>query len=817
MYLADLWRDVLYAFRLFGRSRLFSAVAISTLALGIGASTTIFTIVDAVVLRPLSFPEPQRLAMILAVPGGRLHLDATSAARLSPAYLHEWRAESRAFEDVAGWLDVRANLIGSGEPLEVLADRTTSNFFSVLRTTPQLGRTFTTSRDLGRVEPEVVLSHGLWQRHFGAAPGVVGRTISFDGQVLTIVGVMPPGLTVRTTELPESRAEMWVPFPLVPGDRVGMGGFLNVIARLNPTATIEEGRAELALIARRIETAYPSYSRDWGVQALPLLDATVKDVRPTLMVLFGAVGILLVIACVNVANLVLSRGASRQREIAVRLALGAAKGRVVRQLFTESLVLAGLGGLLGIACAAFWTEVIVAAIPPGFDLPRAGNVSVNLRALAFSAGVAFSASVFFGTVPALVSARFEAAGLRAAVGQSSTLGRRQSMVGALLIVSEVTLAFVLLADAGMLVRTYLALAGVEPGFEARQVVTLRTTLSASSYPTDERMRGFQRRLLERLGGVAEISAVGTASYLPMSNVGAAWRFEVAGRPETSIDDQHFALVSVVGGDYFTAMGIPLVRGRLPENADTEQTEPVFVVDEALARRHWPGGNPVGAHLTWRRDGRELEGKIIGVVGSVRWFGLAQDAPAGAYWWFPNAPGRDLTIVARTVGAPAAVARTIAAHLKAVDPNQPVAFVRTLEDLVWADLAAPRFTMAVLMAFSIAAVLLAAIGLYGVVAHWTAARTRDIGVRMALGANRADVLGLVMRQSLLLVGAGLTFGAIGALASGRLLAGAVVGVAGFDVLTLTATAVALAGTAAVAAYLPARRAALINPLVAIRTE
>lgn len=450
----------------------------------------------------------------------------TSGGRLSPAYLHEWHAESRAFENMAGWLDVRANLTGSGEPREVLVDRTTSNFFEVLGTPAQLGRTFTTSRDLSRVEAELVLSHGLWQRVYGGASTVVGRAMVLDGQVVTVVGVMPPGFTVRTNELAESRAELWMPFPLVPGNRVGMGGFLNVVARVGPNATLEEGRAELATIARRIEAAYPSYSRDWGVLVVPLLDATVKDVRPTLIVLFGAVGLLLVIACVNVANLVLSRGVSRHAEIAVRLSIGATKSRVVRQLLAENLVLAGIGGALSVVCAVFGTELVVASIPPGLVLPRAGDIGVSLRVLGFAAVVTVLVSVLFGMAPALSSARFEAAGLRTAAAQMS-LGRRHNALGGILIVSQVALALVLLAGAGLLTRTYWTLTAVDPGFKAEQVISMRTTLSASIYSTDDRIRQFGTRLLDGLRGLPELTAVGTANYLPMSNFGVAARFEIA--------------------------------------------------------------------------------------------------------------------------------------------------------------------------------------------------------------------------------------------------------------------------------------------------
>ena len=509
---------------------------------------------------------------------------------------------------------------------------------------------------------------------------VIGQPITVDGEAYTIVGVMRAGFTIRTTELSESRAEMWMPLPLVPGDRTGMGGALNVVGRLGPGLTVDQAQADLTLIARRIEEQYPSYSRDWRVEVVPLLDATVKDVRPILLVLFGAVGILLLVACVNVATFALSRVAVRQTELAIRLSLGATGGRLVRQLLTESLVLAFAGGALGVLLAVWGTELLVAALPAGLDLPRTHEIRVDARVLGFASLSTILSAVVFGVLPAIGSARSASHSLlhRAARGFSATPGRYA--LGNALIVAEVALALVLLVGAGLLSRSFRELTRVDPGFQPQQVLTMRTTLPQARYNTANRIRAFSRALLERVETVPGISHIGFANYVPMSDFGIAERFEIEGRPDTDIDDQKFSWVAIVGGRYFEAMGIPLLRGRLPGAADTEKTEPVFIIDEGLARLYWPDTDPIGTRLIWPSDDNPrlaghiagaLSGQIVGVVGSVRLQGMAADSPAGAYWWFPNAPSRELTIVARTQGDPAAMASVISAQVRHIDPNQPV--------------------------------------------------------------------------------------------------------------------------------------------------
>jgi len=501
-------------------------------------------------------------------------------------------------------------------------------------------------------------------------------------------------------------------------------------------------------MTRRIEEAYASSAGHWTWQAVPLREATVQEVRLTLLVLFGAVGILVLIACANVANLLLSRGLTRHIEFALRLALGATRGRLVRLLLSESLVLAVVGGWLGVLLATEATRVLVSLIPPGLDLPRAQEIGVDGRVITFAALVTMLTAILVGLVPSLSAPPGVQAALRHGA-RGSTRGSR-THVGSLLIIAEVALALILLAGAGLLSRSVWALTRVPPGFQPEHVLTMRTTLSATRYDREDRIRAFSQELLTRIERVPGVIRIGFANYLPMSRFGAAYRFEIEGRPEARIEDQKFAWVSVVGGRYFEAMGIPLLRGRVPGEADTQNTSAVFGIEEKLGQHEWPQEDPIGTHLTWHLDERtRLSGEIIGVVGSVRWQGLRADPPASAYWWFPQVPGRDLTVVTRTAGNPLSVAGLLPAQVRAIDPNQPVAEVRAMQDFVVDDVAQSPFTMRLLAGFAAAALLHASIGLYGVIAFDALQRTQEIGVRVALGAPRAHVLRVVMQRGMLL--------------------------------------------------------------------
>lgn len=804
-WLDDIAREARHAVRSLWQAPVFTATAVLTLALAIGAATTMFTVVDGVLLRSLPFPEADRLTMI----------QPTSGSRVSPAYLGAWRTQGRTFADIAGWYDAPTNLTGNGDTVEVQADRTTTNFFRVLGVPALLGRTFSTTPDLTRDEPEVVLGYALWQRSFGGAPDVIGRRLTLDGRAYTVVGVMPEAFTIRTNELAESRAELWLPFPLVDGNPVGMGGSLNVVGRLRNRATVDQARRDLVAVSHRIEAQYPSYSHDWSVRVLPLLDATVKDIRPMLLLLFGGVGLLLLISYVNVANLTLVRAIRRQQEWATRMAVGATRGHIARQVLTETGVLAVLAASLGVLVSAWTTSALVAWVPSGVDLPRTAGIGFDVRVLLFAVALAAVTTIGCG-LASLIKARGIGAGTALAVREGHAPGGWGRVTNGL-IVSEIALSVMLAAGAGLLVRTVWSLMRIDPGFRAEHVLTLRTSLPPERYATAERIHAFGDALLQRIDALPGVRAAGFSSYLPLTHFGVADSFDIDDGADGRVGEK-WAWTALVDGAYFEAMGIPLLRGRLPGNADFVSSGPRVFIDETLAKRYWPGKNPVGSRITTRHpDGQTVTGEIIGVVGSVRWQTLSAAPPATTYWWFPSLESREISIVVRTSGDPAAIARRVAAQVTAIDPYQGVADVRAMGDIVSADLARPRFTMFLLLGFGSMAVLLAVIGVYGVIAFAVDQRRREIAVRIALGAHPHDVIMLLLGRGALLITGGVVGGIGGELAAGRYVAGLIHGVVPADPAALAAAAAILAVAGMLAVYVPAQRAGRIDPMVTIRGQ
>lgn len=800
-------QDLRYGLRALRRAPAFTLFVVVTLALGVAASTITFAIVDAVLVKPLPFRDPQRLAIIRP----------DSGSRLSERYASAWRSQSRTTVDLAGWYDDHMILSGREEPIEVRVDRTTPNFFTVLGTPPLLGRTFSYSGDLRRVDREIVLGYGLWQRRFQGRPDIVGQSIVLDGAPFSIVGVMASGFAIRSNELPESRAELWVPFQINEDGGNGMGGALNVVARLAEHVSFEQVQAELATIANRLEAERPSYTRNWRVEVVGLREATVQGVRATLVVLFGSVGILLLIACVNVATLLLSRAASRSLETATRVSLGATRRRLVQQFLAEGVLLGVCGGSFGLLLAVAGTHLAVSRLS-AFGLPRISEVSVDPRTLAFAFGVTTLTILAFGVLPAL---RATAVSPRQLLQHDSRIasgmpGRRRSRT--ILLTAQVALALTLLAGAGLLVRSFEKLSRVDLGFRPDHVVTVRTTLSRIQYDTDDRLRAFMTEVLARAAATPGLRAVGFANYLPLTNVGEGTVFDIEGRSYARPDEQPGAWRSVVGGNYFEAMGIPLRRGRLPGSADTDRTEPVVVIDEGLARRYWADANPVGARLIFKNsDGTKRSAVVIGVVGNVRWAATAVEPPVTTYLWFPQQPKHEITLVSRMNGNAAAAAKILTRAITSVDGNQPVSDVRTLDETVADDLARPRETMLVLGGFALAAMTLAGLGLYSVIALIVSQRTREIGVRVALGAQRRDVLKLIMSHGLIVTATGVAIGIVCTIAVGRLLAGLLYEIAPRDPITLIAAAAFMLIVGTVAMYLPASRATRLDPVVALRRE
>ena len=797
----DLRQDLGFAMRAMLKNPGFTAAVVLTLALGIGASSTMFTVVDAVLLRPMGFAQPERLAMVSELTPEGKPQDHTSAANL-----FAWREQSRSFQALAAWADRDRILTGGGDPEELRTRVTTGNYFALLGARPLLGRTYTESEE---AEEVVVLSHRLWQRRFGGDPAVVGRTITLNDQPTRILGVMPADIA-SVGEKPE----LWAPVELDPEWR---GRFLLVVGRLRPGATLEQARTEMSTIGRRLGEAFPESNKGWGTHVASLSDAVSGAVGPALLVLLGAVGFVLLIACANVANLLLSRAASRRKEIAVRRALGATRGRLTRQLLTESLALSALAGTLGLLMAVGGTRLLVLRLPPELALPRLDEVGVDMRIVAITAGASLLIGMIFGLAPAFFGSSVRAGETLREAARGTTGGRERGRARSALVVAEVALALMLLTGAGLLARSFQKLAAIDTGVRAERVLTARMAARAARYQQPDAQRALAGELLERLEAVPGTEAVGIVSpWLPLTGQKSGMGYQRDDRPRAAAGEEPGADIRVVGGDYHRAMGIPLLAGRAFDARETESSPDVVLVNEALARRDYPGENPVGKRITveWYDT---LRAEIVGVVGSVRETGPAADPAPAIYIPYAKRPDDVFHLVARTTGDPEALAGAVREMVRSVDPNQPVTEIRTLEQVAGEAVARPRLYLLLLGGFAALALLLAAIGLYGVIAYSVTQRRPEIGVRVALGASRADVLRLIVGQGMRLTAAGLVAGLVGALALTRLMESLLFGVDATDPLTLAATAILLAGVALAATWLPARRAAGTDPMTALRAE
>ncbi|HET9985181.1 MAG TPA: ABC transporter permease [Longimicrobiales bacterium] len=808
---SDLRQDVRHAVRSLRKAPGFTLVAAFTLALGIGATTAIYTVVDAVLLRGLGVADPERLVVLWEMDRD------PEPNRVAPANFFDWEAQARSFSSMAYFVQWPMNLTGSGEPQEVQAQLVSADFFRTLGARPLLGRDFRPedggTGDVARYTQGdvVVLSHALWRSRFGGDPSILGETIRVDDQPRTVVGVMGPDFRVL-----DKKPDLWIPLSLPRRDRESLGRFLTGVARLKPGVPLERAADEMSAIARRLEEAYPAYDTGWGIKVVPWRDQVVGPVRPALLVLLGAVGMLLLIACTNVANLLLGRASARRTEIVVRLSLGATRGRLVRQLLTESVALSLVGGGIGVAAAALGTRALVRSLPASVQLPRLDAVAVDGRVLAFALGVTLLTGVLFGLAPALAASRTDLQGTLRDAARGTTGGRGALRLRGGLVVAEVALALMLLVGAGLLLRSFQKLQQVDTGMRAEGVLTLRMGLGSDAYDSDDAMRGFLARLLPGLRALPGVRAAGTIWFLPLSgdrSNTAAYRPD---RPKPAAGQEPSADIRVVGGDYFRAQGIRILRGRGFDARDHARSATTFVINEALAREHFPGEDPIGKRMAYEWDDL-IVGEIVGVVEDTRDAGVAEPPAPAIYRAFAQAPSRLLNVVIRTAGDPMTLAGPAREVVRRLDPNLPVASVRSMESVVSEATARPRLSGYLLGAFAAIALLLAAIGLYGVISYGVAQRRGEIGVRVALGAARGDIVGLIVRQGMTVTAAGLALGLAGALALTRLLRSLLFGVTTTDALTFAAVPLLLVTVALVASYLPASRAARQDPATALRAQ
>ncbi len=798
--------DLRYACRMFARNPGFTAVAVLTLVLGIGANSAIFSVVNAVLLRPLPYADPDALVMLWEQNFPR---DRPTNV-VSPANYLAWKDSSRSFTDMVAIGTSDDNLTGAGDPVKLSAHTLNGDLFGLLGVSAALGRTFTDDEYAPGGEPVVVVSHDLWHARFGGDPDLVGRAVVLDGRPWTVVGVMPDGFGLL-----DERIDLWKAMPFDASARTPEGRWLRVVARLAPGVSLTQTRAEMTAIAQRLVERFPDFNTGWGVNVVPLHEQMVGAVKPALLVLLGAVGCVLLIACANVAHLLLARSATRRHELAVRAALGASRARLVRQLLVESLLLAGLGGLIAVGLAAWGTDAIVALAGERAPIPRTVEVELDTTVVAFTLVVTLLTGLLFGLAPAWTVSRAPLEGVMRQASRGAGEARRSRRLRNSLIVAEVALALMLLVAAGLMLKSFRGLLEQEPGFRPQQVLTLKVSLPTSRYQEGHQRVAFFEQLLARLEGLPGVRAAGANPWLPLDGMGAATSFTVDGRPEPPAGQRPVTDVRFVAGRYFSAMGIPLLRGRLFEGLDGEGGRRVLIVSEAMVRQLFPDEDPLGKrlHISWNGEGPD---EIVGVVGDVKHSGLDVEPRPMICWPHRRDPFPFFTVAVRSDAA-VDLSAAIIAEVHAMDPDLPVYDVRPMDTIVAASVAQPRLTMALLVVFAALAAMLAAVGIYGLLTYWVSQRTREIGIRIAIGADPRRVMRLVLGQSLALIGLGLGLGIAGAMALSRVLDSLLFEVSATDPATLVTVSGLMLALGLVACYTPARRATRIDPALALRAE
>jgi predicted permease len=812
----NLLQDLRYGIRMLAKKPAFAAVAVLALALGIGANTAIFSVVNAVLLRPLPFKDPDRL-MIVWEDNTKLGFPKDTPA---PANFVDWRDQNQVFDGMAAVATQTFNLTGAGEPEKLEGQRVSASFFPLLGVEPTLGRSFLPEEDRPEGERVVIMSHGLWQRRFGSDPAIVGKPLTLNGQPYTVVGVMPKSF--RFPDPFESETEensVWVPIAFSSQEASNRGGhYLLVYARAKPGVTVKQAQADMNTIAARLQQQYPDTNTSLGAVVTSLHEQVVGDIRPALLILLGAVAFVLLIACANVANLLLARAAARQKETALRTALGASRSRLIAQFMTESVLLAALGGAVGLLLAVVGMRVLVALMPA--NLSQAKDINIDAKVLGFTLLVSLVTGVIFGLAPALHASRPD---LNESLkeGGKGTAGVARSRVRGLLVISEVALALVLLIGAGLLINSFLRLRSVDPGFNADNLLTMKVVLPRLKYPDPVRRTAFYDELLQRVSSLPGVQSAGVTTNLPLTFKGNNGGVTIEGRPEPAPDERPIVITRTVSPDYFRTMNIPVLKGRQFSPQDTADKPGVVIVSEATARQFWPGEDAIGKRIKlggFNSDAPWLS--VVGVAKDVRQFELDIAPKPQAYFPYAQmtysylAP-RDLVV--RTSGDPLGLAAAVRGEVWAIDKDQPVSNVATMEQILSNSVARQRFNMLLLVIFAAVALVLAAVGIYGVISYSVTQRTHEIGIRMALGATSKDVLTLVVGQGLKLVSAGVGIGLGSAFVLTRLMQSLLFGVSATDPTTFAAISAVLVAVAMLASYVPARKATKVDPMVALRYE
>ncbi|HSP45547.1 MAG TPA: ABC transporter permease [Chthoniobacterales bacterium] len=797
--------DLRYALRQLIKAPSFTIVAILTLALGIGACTAIFSVVNTVLLRPLDYPDPDRIVIIRET-----QVPQFPEFSVSPPNYLDWEKQAKSYEYLSAYSGAGLNLTGEGEPQRLIGVKATAHYFDVYGVKPVLGRMLLPEEDAQGKNHVVVLSYGFWQRVMGGARDLIGRAIQLNGEPYQVVGVAPPGFGLA------SKVDLWTPMAFKPTETANDsrgGHYLNVAGRLKPGVTVAQARAELEVIANQLAKQYPDPQKGWGIFMMPMQDYSVRDVKPVLYTLLGAVGCVLLIACANLANLLLARATARHREISIRAALGASRGRLMRQLLTESVVLAVCGGAAGILLARWGLDALLALAPA--SLPRITEIHLDAGVLLFSLGLSIVTGLVFGIAPAWLAARADVNEALKQGTRGSTEGGARGRLRSALVVIEVTFALVLLGGAGLLARSFIQLAHVDPGFNPENATLLRLSLPQTKYAKPEQQSAFADSILERVKSLPGVQAAGITHSMPLVS-DYVLGFNIEGRPPIDPALLPSTNYYAITPDYFRAMGIRLVRGRIFTPQDDAKAPRVTIINETMARQFFPNEDPIGKRINIT-NGPDTWREIVGIVGDIKQYGVDKASSAQSYEPFAQVPFSSVNIVIRTNGSPSALLGTLRPAVYAIDKDQPVGIIRPLEEIMAESIARQRFAMLLLTVFSAVALVIAAVGIYGVMAYNVVQRTGEFGIRMALGAQQRDVLRLVLTQGGKLIGLGLLIGLVATLAASRAMGSMLFNISAYDPLTLTSITLLLGAVALVACFFPANRATKVNPIEALRAE
>jgi putative ABC transport system permease protein len=810
--MGTLIQDIRYGARMLRKSPAITLVAVVSLALGIGANTAIFSVVNAILLKSLPYEDADRIVLVW----GNIVAEGKDRSQVSATDVDDWRNQNNVFEEVTTYGSFQPIMTGNGEPERIPAMQVGDGYFKVMKGEPLLGRVFIPEEQEDGKDQVIVLSYGLWKQRFGGDPNVVGQTVLLSGRPYTIVGVMPVTFRPLPATLVAADAQYYRPVAEPHDEEQRASRHLRAIARLKPGVTLEQAQSEMNVIAGRLEREHPSHNTGYGVRLTTLREDTVGDLRPTLLLLLGAVAFVLLIACANVGNLLLARSAARQKEIAIRAALGAARVRLVRQLITESLLLSVLGGAAGLLLA-LWATSLIESLGAQVT-PLLNGVEIDHRVLQFTILISLLTGIVFGLAPALHVSKPDLNESLKEGGRNSGAGSSRSSLRRALVVSEVAMALVLLICAGLLIKSVMRLRNVSPGFNTENALTMNVNLPGAKYPKPATWVAFYDQIIERIESLPGVQSAGVTSVLPLSGNFDGRSLAVEDRPKPRGEEISVDLYIVTPG-YLRTMAIPLMKGRALAEQDTDNQPLVALINETMAKELWPGEDPVGKRIKFPGSARNPQPwrTVVGVVNDVKQYGLDKKAPMQIYLPEAQYPTSFMTLVVRTSVEPASMIAAIKSEILAAGPDQAVYDIRTIEQLLSESISLRRFAMMLLIIFGGVALTLAAVGIYGVISYSVTQRTHEIGIRLALGAGRRDVLKLVVGQGMMYALTGIAIGVAASFALTRLMASLLYGVSATDGATFILISLALTGVALGATFVPARRAMKVDPMVALRYE